>query len=39
VTQDQYTALIYAAEKGNVDCARLLIDAGADADAKDDVSC
>lgn len=36
-TQDQYTALIYAAENGNVDCARLLIEAGADADAKDDV--
>jgi hypothetical protein len=31
------TALIYAAQYGRVDCVRLLIDAGADKDAKDNV--
>ena len=30
-------ALIHAAEKGKVDCARLLIDAGADKDYKNNV--
>ena len=32
--QDERTALIYAARDGHADCARLLLDAGADANAK-----
>ncbi len=32
-----WTALIVAAEKGRADCARLLLDAGADKEAKDKV--
>ncbi len=32
-----WAALIYAAESGHAECARLLIDAGADKDAKNDV--
>ncbi len=31
------TALIQAAEKGNIDCARLLVEGGADTEAKDNV--
>ena len=31
------TALIYAAHEGHADCARLLLDAGADKEAKDPV--
>jgi hypothetical protein len=34
---DGYTALIYAAERGRAECVRLLIDAGADKEAKTDV--
>ena len=33
-SQDQDTALMYAARKGRADCVRLLIDAGADKEAK-----
>ena len=36
-SQDGNTALILAAEQGHADCLRLLIDAGADKDAKDRV--
>ena len=36
-TQNGFTALILAAASGHVDCVRLLIDAGADKDAMDDV--
>jgi ankyrin repeat protein len=36
--QDGYTALMYAAEHGRADCVRLLIDTGADKEAKDYVS-
>ena len=32
--QDGQTALMWAAEKGHADCARLLLDAGADKKAK-----
>ena len=32
-SQDGHSALIYAAKKGRADCARLLIDAGANKDA------
>ncbi len=32
--QDGETALMYAASRGYVDCARLLMDAGADKDAQ-----
>jgi hypothetical protein len=35
--QYECTALMRAAEKGHVDCARLLIDAGADKEAKNKV--
>ena len=35
--QSGWTALIFAAEKGHVDCARLLIDTGADKDARNNV--
>jgi hypothetical protein len=35
--QGGYTALIWAAQEGHTDCARLLIDAGADKNAKIDV--
>ena len=35
--QGGLTALICAAEYGHTSCARLLIDAGADKDAKDEV--
>ncbi len=31
------TALIFAAHNGRADCVRLLLDAGADKDAKDKV--
>jgi ankyrin repeat protein len=34
-TQSGCTALIYAAANGHADCARLLLDAGADKNAKD----
>ena len=34
-TQDGSTALIRAAEYGRTDCVRLLVDGGADKDAKD----
>ncbi len=32
--QSENTALIYAAESGHVDCVRLLLDAGANANTK-----
>ena len=35
--QDGYTALIFAAMHGRADCVRLLLDAGADKDAKNEV--
>jgi hypothetical protein len=35
--QDRWTALICAVANGHADCVRLLIDAGVDKDAKDDV--
>ncbi len=35
--QGGFSALLIAAEKGHADCARLLIDAGADKEAKDRV--
>jgi hypothetical protein len=35
--QGGYTALVWAAIKGHVDCLRLLLDAGANANAKDNV--
>ena len=35
--QGRWTALIYAAAEGHADCVRLLLDAGADKDAKDQV--
>ncbi len=35
--QNGYTALICAAMNGHVDCARLLLDAGADKNAKNNV--
>ena len=36
-SQDGWTALIWAAWNGHTECVRLLIDAGADKDAKDQV--
>ena len=36
-TQDGLTALILAAKNGEADCVRLLLDCGADKDAKDKV--
>ena len=36
-TQDGWTALICAADQGRADCVRLLIDAGADKEAADNV--
>jgi hypothetical protein len=36
-SQSGNTALMWAADRGHADCARLLIDAGADKEAKDDV--
>ena len=36
-SQFGWTALIWAAANGHVDCVRLLIDAGADTDASDNV--
>jgi ankyrin repeat protein len=36
-SQYGWTALIFAADGGHADCARLLIDAGADKEAKDSV--
>ena len=36
-SQSGWTALIRAAENGHADCARLLLDAGADAKVKDNV--
>jgi ankyrin repeat protein len=35
--QNGSTALMFAAEKGHVDCVRLLLDAGADKEAKNEV--
>jgi hypothetical protein len=35
--QNGSTALILTAQRGHADCARLLIDAGADANVKDEV--
>jgi hypothetical protein len=37
VSQDRDTALMRAAVHGHVDCARLLIDSGADKEAKNNV--
>ena len=36
-SQDEFTALIQAAGNGRAECARLLIDAGADKEARDRV--
>ena len=36
-SQNGWTALMRAAEHGRADCVRLLIDSGADKDAKDNV--
>ena len=36
-TQDGDTALIYAAFHGKTDCVRLLVDGGADKEAKNNV--
>ena len=38
-SQYGWTALIWAALKSHTDCLRLLIDAGANKDARDDVRC
>ena len=35
--QHDYTALMWAADKGHMECARLLLDAGANKDLKDEV--
>ncbi len=35
--QDGWTALMWAAGRGRTDCARLLLDAGADKEAKNEV--
>ena len=35
--QDEMTALLWAAMEGHADCVRLLLDAGADKDAKNNV--
>ena len=35
--QAGWTALLWAAENGRMDCARLLLDAGADKNAKSNV--
>ncbi len=35
--QDGRTALMWAAAEGHADCARLLLDAGADKEVKDQV--
>ena len=37
LTQDGSTALICAAESGHADCVQLLLNAGADKNAKDEV--
>jgi hypothetical protein len=37
LTQSGRTALIQAAQNGHTDCVRLLVQAGADKDAKDNV--
>ena len=34
-TQKEFTALILAAQKGHTDCVRLLVEAGAEKQAKD----
>ncbi len=36
-SQDGFTALMFAARAGHVDCVRLLIDFGADKDATNEV--
>ena len=36
-TQKGRTAMIQASEEGHADCVHLLVDCGADKDAKDDV--
>ncbi len=36
-SQSEYTALMFAAARGHADCARLLLDAGADKNAKNEV--
>ena len=36
-SQEEMTALIWTASKGNTDCARLLLDAGADTQNADEV--
>ncbi len=35
--QDEMTALLWAAMEGHADCVRLLLDAGADKDTKNNV--
>jgi hypothetical protein len=35
--QRKYTALIWAAQEGKIDCVRLLLEGGADQDARDEV--
>jgi ankyrin repeat protein len=37
LSQDGWTALMLAASRDRVDCVRLLLDAGADKEAKNDV--
>ncbi len=37
--QNGWTALIYTAAQGHAECARLLLDAGADTEAKDRTVC
>lgn len=37
VVQNQQTALINAVENGHIECVRLLLESGADTEAKDDV--
>ena len=36
-SQDGWTALMWAAERGHADCVQLLIDAGADKDVRNEV--
>ena len=36
-TQSGYTALFWAARRGHADCVRVLLEGGADKEAKDEV--